>query len=962
MVGWSSRSLAHNRKCASGMTSALAKALDQHLPLLEEAPNEVVRRHAAGQILDAIFAAVVDNDDDDNHQKHHYALIRNAFRMLQTQLGPGDAQVRDMLLRVLPRAVISNNGAPEILQILLDQVPFWTIDVSLADEYDEEYNPTANKTITLVQQQQQRVFETLHQLLEHDSSASLPVLNCMASLPWMGRNEAGCSEIWRVALKVLPFCEEQELPTAVRTLLRHCCDDDTECEATWKALRTEWRLLEDHHHHQLQQQQTPTARTATDPAAKAQDDSALFLLAHNVVTSFSDRVNGDCLALSYIKILKETFCSKQQQSKDRAGEEKDDNYDEDRPLLLDLIVLLYLSLQQNYEDSVDRIVDSWWSIGNFPFALLEDLLQLLLGRNASNSDEQQQRQRGESSLLASILTPALLRWVIFFLLAPARCDPVSSGSDRSPHKVQSFALNLFHLLDEERRAELVHNLLHLSEETSASWRSNDEPESTTRRGKRLRTQRKDATNGQQKEQQRHQQRRIVLQSVNIILKQIAQTAPETLVRFRHVLTRRLTATHTVSTNNGDGDLDSIRELCSILVSLVDSTDHHHLNRRGGIDGSELLVLLQKLLFSSSATFGMSTTAGGVRGDSGRMVRGIILATELIRCPLRQSDKDCVKDWVLRLLLPSTRRMVDPELGTPGLAFLKSWKKYCLEETESMSPKEKIFEHLKMMLANTGLIQVLANYHKGKNKDMVLGYVNAPLELQWPSANTKKRDLVFCVGFFLRHVNMTNPSRWRHATRWVFDLVDIYLRIGREKASNWRPDGWLLAALEFPMLALPQKVAEKKQRAIHEWVEANLFHFNFDGGMQSDSQLFPDFSDIVVQAEISDLRVLHESALRFAHAILLGISLSAAVLNNTFEHWKTMQNDLSSDDHPVSLALIKLQMNKLYDLRQKSKQMDRFLGSLGAAIRSSSAGRKIGATTKGKGSTRINAFSIEVSLF
>ena len=40
------------------------------------------------------------------------------------------------------------------------------------------------------------------------------------------------------------------------------------------------------------------------------------------------------------------------------------------------------------------------------------------------------------------------------------------------------------------------------------------------------------------------------------------------------------------------------------------------------------------------------------------------ATELIRLSsVNDDDKDCINQWVLRVLLPTTRRMLDPELGS-----------------------------------------------------------------------------------------------------------------------------------------------------------------------------------------------------------------------------------------------------------------------------------------------------------
>ena len=139
------------------------------------------------------------------------------------------------------------------------------------------------------------------------------------------------------------------------------------------------------------------------------------------------------------------------------------------------------------------------------------------------------------------------------------------------------------------------------------------------------------------------------------LKTLATTEPRSLVRFRRILTGRLTSTS--YTPNGI-DEESTKDLCAILSRLVESDGMHN---GGVLDASEIMMLLQKLLFSSSGAYGRAA------GSSTRVVRGLLLATELIRLSsVSNDDKDCIKQWVLRVLLPATWRMLDPELGSPGL--------------------------------------------------------------------------------------------------------------------------------------------------------------------------------------------------------------------------------------------------------------------------------------------------------
>ena len=204
-------------------------------------------------------------------------------------------------------------------------------------------------------------------------------------------------------------------------------------------------------------------------------------------------------------------------------------------------------------------------------------------------------------------------------------------------------------------------------------------------------------------------------------------------------------------------------------------------------------------------------------------------------------------------------------------------------------------------------------------------------------------MVFCTVFFLRHTDMGNPSRWSHATSWVFALVDNYLSMGRANTSNWRPDGWIFAALEVPTLALTFDLSDMQQKVLYDCVKANFFDFGLSPRVQSDHQILSDLGEFAVQKlNRTELRLFQNSALQFAVSLLIGISLLAAVLKNAFHQWKEEQNNVASE--PLSLALIKLHVSKIFDLAQKSEQMDLVLRSLHAAMRSSSAWRRGGTTS------------------
>jgi hypothetical protein len=648
---------------------------------------------------------------------------------------------------------------------------------------------------------------------------------------------------------------------------------EEEAAQAWDALRDELRLLEGSSE---QQQSLDEASTNNDDD---DDDDPLSLVAHVILTSFTDPTNGALLKQSYVKTL---------ETKSAVT----DSTRTDSCLLLDLIVLLTLSQHVDSCDAADRILDSWLATGRFPFEALETLLRMVCGN----------KKYGQPTcLLYRRLAPSFLRLSIFLLLAPARGSLVVDALLESIH---SFILSLHHRLDRELQAELVQSLLHLSEEAATGW------ERMVQKRGRKHTQRAVRVDGFE---------RVIHQSVHRILQALAEREPRSLVRFKHILTGRLTST-SYSPNGVDGE--STKELCAILSRLVESDRVHN---GGGLDSSEVMMLLQKLLFSSSGAFGRAA------GDSTRIVRGLLLATELIRLPsLNDGDRDCIKQWVLRILLPSTRRMVDPELGSPGLAFLEAW----MSGGDASSSKD-VFQHFKMILANTGLIQMLAHYQQTKKKDaVVLGYTSIPDQFLARSSVAKgkqQREMVFCVNYFLRQNDMHCPSRWRHSTLWVFELVDTYLKMGRETATNgWVPHGWLQAAVEFPSLSISLEPLTKKQEIALKWIKSSLSHFVLSANdTTKPEELQTNIGELISQSrDRTALKQLRDSLFRFALAFLIGIGLSASVLKNAFEHYKTLSTVTESDE---LAPLIHVQILKVYDLRTKLRIVDCLLSYLKAAL-------------------------------
>lgn len=752
------------------------------------------------------------------------------------------------------------------------------------------------------------VLETLRAILMEDSDALLPVLGCLSLLPL---SEKGRAEAWNVALASLPIVSEADLPVLARTLLCHVTNEEGAARAL-RELRTEFKLVES--------------------ADNEEDGDPIPLIAHVLLGAFRDDGNGKMLTKAYLDILRSV-----------------PTQDEGAVfLVLDVIAILAFYNNPDVKSDVESMLDTWIQIKLFPFATFHLLLKVMCHSH---------RPGEPASVLNDRLVPSLLSLGIFLLLAPVRIG-TNVGRSADVHK---FLVELHHSIDRDHQDEFVRCLLHLSDETSRY-----SVESTNIGKKRPLVRSRKQTGKASK----YQGLGMTADSVHSILQDLAQTARSSVARFKHILVQRLTY---VPTNSSVDDRRSTKQLCAILTCLVEPM----VAESGsgiGIDASEVMILLQKLLFTASYSADKRSTHGESMGDVSRVICGLILATELVQSEvLNVGDRECIHQWVHRILLPSTRRTVDPEVGIYGLKFLSAWstwrQRVRADDISGLSVHNEqtidMFHNVKMILANTGLIQMLAPYLESRKNpnEVTLGYTKIPssfLIYSIPLEKRNKRDMVFCVNSFLRTSAM--QSRWDQMVKWVYDLVDTYLTMGRESTNpnattktkgrtKWLPDGWLKASIELPNLNLVIEKASVKTKTSTELLSRQLcaHDITFESVSFSKSACSEVASALCNEKTIDKVKGNIESVLRVTLSFILSIGLSAAVLRNTNAHLlslggaeacaTTKLDTGSSPDEAGSsrriheiVKLMQYQVMKLYDLKMKTESSIRFLQALEATVR------------------------------
>ena len=537
---------------------------------------------------------------------------------------------------------------------------------------------------------------------------------------------------------------------------------------------------------------------------------------------------------------------------------------------LDLLVLLDLYQKPDFKPKIESLLDSMLLSGSFPFLELVSFMSMLRPR--------------ERSLAQERMPPALLELGLFLVLSPVRSPSIDTTLIVS--QTRSFVMDLHRRLDMVRQEELVRSLLHLGDEVASSR--------TSRRKRRRR------------EIGYRERIDVTCRAVHELVLALAIDNPSSILRFKFMLIERLTHEKRSS---------GCKEVCSIIVSLLDK------GLGGGMDSVELMILLQKLLFTSCGIRNQ-----GTQHENAHMVaRGLMLANSMVQSnALATNDKDCIFQWVLKIMLPSNRRTVHSMVGSSGLDFLSSWA------TQQQGGPVAVFQHVKMIMANTGLVQVKEVYFQRKRTDIDVAYDEIPVCFRSPASDLRRRrNLLFCVNTYLQFRGLPNPYDWAGEVGWVSTLVDTYLQQGRKQAngttgSKWLPDGWLEASIELP--AFPFSSDDKTDYGVFSVLKS----YAVGGIAHNASQLNRLRTSLLVDNNFLSRKKYSENLLRLALALLLSIGLSIAVLRNSYDHFKGLQDD-DGRKRDV-LNRLKYQLLKIYDLHDRVKFSLKFVELLAFALR------------------------------
>ena len=638
-----------------------------------------------------------------------------------------------------------------------------------------------------------------------------------------------------------------------------------------------------------------------------------------------------------------------------------------------------------FESHLDRL----FMAEKFPLHLLREMLCVFLPR-----------QEGHHRLLrptcnykcADKIASALVHLVVFAVLLPVRCRGQANDADLISvmKNIEYMAISAHECLDNDHAEAFVSSIIMLSTDDLFGHFHTDVREDMSRKTGDF-----SSKNAPRKALQKFSWPTTKLQSKDVpdpiefchgasltaysalrILSSLCNSNRRDMIRHSKVFVDRMLSSSRSSIKNG-WDISSPREQCGltdlnckIVASLIDDPNIEDSSARG-LGVSEMMILLQKLLFAPPGPFspslGMRGHPYGGRQDNkcSRKIVGLLLSKHLLLSPaLASEDKRAAVDWVLRTVLPPPHsfggggrnggKALDPTVGFWGLHVLLSLsldEAVCVDKNAQQHsfcplPVPDVFRHIKMMVARTRLIQMesLSPSNVGDTSSVFKCYLDCPQGVL-PQNGKRSKRMTFCVSAYLQSLSyasfMPRPvSQYMPATdaaKFLFYLVDTYLRMGRQISKNrWSPDGWLLAIVTLPH-ALASSIASSGKRVpsscMAYMLESDdeekdpLDKFSDkmqDGRLHLTNFLHCDEVGLGLTPEnISTLSPMYKRAmvgslLCHVDASIIAMSMCAAVLKNAFEHHcvMTIDEDTRANDTRAARLqkMIKYQLGKIYDLR------------------------------------------------
>lgn len=366
---------------------------------------------------------------------------------------------------------------------------------------------------------------------------------------------------------------------------------------------------------------------------------------------------------------------------------------------------------------------------------------------------------------------------------------------------------------------------------------------------------------------------------------------------------------------------ALDQACAILCKLEEKYDQK-------IEKKGVFQQLQSLLFcpTNSVPFSEKQTLHKCRV-------GFLLASAIIQNMADLDENSISNIWKMlkTVLLPQNKNMVNPSIGLLGLGVAR---KLCASTKTSASMKSRIFHTITHMVSKTKLIQYTTSFEERGRGHIALAYADQErgIKSRKPS---KARKIVFCFDPIVQDDTLLDSSCWRSMCEYVLTLIDTYLAIGRHSkdsapSQSWTPKPWIEGAIELPLIEMTKlKIPTTKKNALYDQLKEEM-----NRGVEHLHAFSPNNTEKLlvdltkcIKTDVDFTEIIH-SMLRLTLSLILGQSISVAVINNTYEQYEGLlkdKNDVFPREKRIeALELIHYQLAKLYDQRKRTRMMQKLL--------------------------------------
>lgn len=797
-------------------------------------------------------------------------LLGRFSRVVQI-LRPGNAELRGRILATL-RSVETSHCR----QVVLDYLPA-TLSPAAQDDNDGGNDDSINESIAS-RKQKKEVLSTLKSVLEGDAGSLSQILQSLSLMVESGLMAA--RDAFRFIVDVLPKVPEIDFHRAIRFLMEHIEDSD-DARIAVEAVRTELSLLE-----------------KTDIS-----DMAAVAVVFDELQD-GDRQGSTFFLDAYMLALEKIV---ENQNKNLVVNVLDDEKGVDHGGKLSTFDFALLLLNRSGSGVGKRIesviVDRIYEDLEVLPPLVPSRLADLVGRNNPSEKCQEPAINSLSKIRDRILS-SLVDFSLGMLLSPLH-PYRTKDSDRIFMVTEGFVLEVFLVLDHSFQ------LLFLTSMIRITRRLLTQPELPSPNQNGITR----VHDTRQKSQPPASQAPLVCSTIYRILGSVVDKKHDCIVQIQDTLFELLKEDSLDFTNAET----ALRNLCVVISKCT-----KHVGRSTG--ETKLLLTCRTLLFSPSRNVALS----GNSSSRKRCVKGLVLASMLIQDGnLCDAALKTIWGFVAKLLAPPSNRMVHPEIGLHGIEIARRLHG---DPNRSRTAKE-IFQCTTQALSNSRVVQYSDDTTTAKDKPdtTLMGNSKIPpfLSPRQDSLKRKFRKMIFSFGSFSRDENaLVHPSNWDLSCSWLYNLVDSYLAMGR--TAKWIPQAWISAQFEYPLVSVQSNLGNAREQRILEGIKLELAGDEsfIEHSACTSTGLEKHLIELVrgIKKLSTRVEVLHY-AYCLTFSLLLSMSLSAAVLTSTYDHFKRVLSEErigeGRDERTEGCSLMQYQLLKMYDLKHKCRSMARF---------------------------------------